>query len=191
MIHDLYYATSRTRKFEEVKEFTLAYDLKIRLNRVEIDIDEIQSLDQRAVALAKAKTAWNFVKKPVLIDDEGVFFEAYPLFPGTFSKYIAEALGYEGIFTLTACNNKASFNLTMVYMNGTEDLHVFEGKKEGTIVRPALDRADFSSSLTEIFKPQGSSKTYAELKGIKELENFSPRIIAFKKFLMWYQQHCG
>lgn len=186
MIHEIYYATSRTRKFEEVKEYTLSYEQTMHIVRANLDIDEIQTLDQKAVALDKAKKAWAIIKKPLLIDDEGVFFDAYPLFPGTFSKYIPHALGEDGIAKLLSENNKASFRLTMVYLENEESIQIFEGSTQGIIAK----KSDFPAphpALTGMFQPNGTHKTYAELLGIKEIELFSPRIEAFKKFVTWYK----
>src|SRR5690242_7385651 len=100
MTKTLYFVTTNAGKFEEVKKWINELDPSIDLIQVSLDIPEHQSLDVHKVALAKAIDAWNLVKKPLLIDDGGIYLEKYNKFPGTLSKFVADGIGIEGILTL-------------------------------------------------------------------------------------------
>ncbi len=187
MKNEIYYATGNAGKFEEVKAFFEQYEPTILVKQFPVDIEEIQSLDQKKIAIDKAKKAWALLQKPLLIDDSGIYFEGYNQFPGTFSKYIFQALGFDGIFKLVNENAKAAFILQMVYIDG-ERLETFEGHCAGTIVKPVEVATHPQLPLTAIFKPEGTDKTYAELRYTKEFVRFAFRQHALKNFLAWYKE---
>ena len=85
--------TNNAGKFEEVTDFFNRVPATFRVEQYAIDIDEIQSLDQKIVVLDKVRKAFNAVKQPLLLDDGGLFFAAYNQFPGTLSKFVFQGLG--------------------------------------------------------------------------------------------------
>jgi XTP/dITP diphosphohydrolase len=58
-----------------------------------LDLFELQTNDMLEVSRMKAIEAFKKVWWPVLVDDSGIYFDAYPDFPGVFSKYIFQSLG--------------------------------------------------------------------------------------------------
>lgn len=185
MKNEIYYVTGNAGKFEEVQKFFAMHETNIIVKQFDVDIEEIQTLDQKKIAVDKAHKAWNLLKKPLLLDDGGLFFERYNQFPGTMSKFIFHALGFEGIFKLVNEGDKAAFILQMVYIDGNI-LETFEGRCDGTIVKHVDVATHPQLPLTAIFKPDGSDKTYAELRHTPEFVNFAFRQRALKKFLEWY-----
>lgn len=183
---EIYYVTSNAGKFEEVKYYLERYAANIQIKQFDADIEEIQSLDQVAVTIDKVKKAFALLKKPVLVDDGGIFFDAYHQFPGTLSKFVFQGIGFEGIFKLVADNNKAAFILNLAYYDG-KNMEVFEGRCDGIIVQPKDFSAHPQLPFTAIFKPHGSDKTFAELRYTAEFEQYSFRQRALKKFLEWFQ----
>lgn len=187
MRNTIYYVTSNHGKFAEVKHYIEAYAPVIDIEQAAIDIPEIQSLDQKAVALDKAQKAYELIKKPILLDDGGIFLDAYHQFPGTLSKFVFQGIGFDGMFKLAEDNNKASFILQLVYTDGTAT-HLFEGRCDGEIVQPKDFSAHPQLPFTAIFKPHGSDKTLAELRDTPEFVKYSFRQQALGKFLAWYQE---
>lgn len=187
MQNEIYYATGNAGKFEEVKSFIEQYEAHIVIKQFDVDIEEIQSLDQKAIAIDKARKAFALLNKPVLVDDGGIFFDAYPLFPGTMSKFIFQAIGFEGLFKLAEENNKAAFILNLVYTDGNV-VESFEGRCDGIIVKPVDVDTHPQLPFTAIFKPNGSDKTFAELRGSPEFVKYSFRQRALKQFLEWYKK---
>jgi non-canonical purine NTP pyrophosphatase (RdgB/HAM1 family) len=183
----IYYVTNNAGKFEEVTDFFNRVPATFRVEQYAIDIDEIQSLDQKIVVLDKVKKAFSLVKQPLLLDDGGLFFAAYNQFPGTLSKYVFQGLGFKGLFKLIEEDNHASFILQLAYTDGAQT-QLFEGVCQGTIVMPE-DLSCYHPKLpfTAIFKPEGSDKTLAQLRYTKDFFRFSFRQQALKKFIDWYQ----
>ncbi|MEK7153184.1 MAG: non-canonical purine NTP pyrophosphatase, partial [Patescibacteria group bacterium] len=65
-----------------------------------IDLDEIQSLDLKAVAEHKVRQAYAILKRPVLVEDVGFTFEAMGRLPGPLIKWFLEELGVAGLCNL-------------------------------------------------------------------------------------------
>ena len=183
---EIYYVTGNPGKFDEVKRYLEAHEPTIDLIQFDADLPEPQTLDQRHIAKTKARAAWELLKKPLIVDDSGIFFDAYNHFPGTLTKFVHKGIGFDGIFTLTAKNNKATFRLTLAFCDGDDRLALFDGSCAGTIVKP---RAEAPPTLPwdAIFKPDGSDKTYAELRGTDGEDEYFYRIRAIKAFLSWYK----
>ena len=100
MKHEIYYATGNSGKFEEAQDCIKKHAPFIELKQLDVDIEEIQTLDQETIALDKARKAFKTVGKPVLVDDAGIFFDKYQNFPGTLSKFIFKTLCFDGVFKL-------------------------------------------------------------------------------------------
>lgn len=185
---ELHCATGNAGKFEEIKNYMDRYAPSFLLKQFSVDIEEIQSLDQKVVAIAKAKKAWEMLKKPLLIDDGGIFFEGYQQFPGTLSKYVLQGLGFEGLFKLVDDNHRAAFIMQMVYVD-ENNIELFEGRCDGVIVRPDKLTVHPHLPFISIFKPNGSDKTFAELRKTPEFEKYSFRYQALKQFVAWHTMH--
>ena len=183
----IYYATGNTGKFAEVKRYIQEFAPQIELKQLDNDFPEIQTMDQRAIALDKAKQAYAKINAPVLIDDSGIYFEKYKNFPGTLTKFIYHGIGYEGLLKL-AENSRATFLLYMLYTEKPGIHFLFEGKCEGKVVRPESFEARPGLPYDAIFLPDGSEKTYAQLRGTPQEHEFAYRLRAVKKFVEWYQQ---
>jgi XTP/dITP diphosphohydrolase len=183
----LYFATGNSGKFEEVKNYLEAYEPSIELLQYSEDIEEIQSLDQKKVAIDKAKKVWQRLKKPVLVDDSGIYLTKYNNFPGTLTKYVYQGIGFLGIQSLIDNeNNGAYFQLQLVYIYGDDAYEIFEGRCDGKIIRPSTVQAKHGLPWDLVFSPTGSTKTYSELYDSEEFYKYSYRIAALKKFLNWF-----
>lgn len=69
----------------------LSNALGIELDHHKLNLDEIQSTDPREVADHKARQAYDILKKPVLIEDVSLCFNALNGLPGTFVKFFIES----------------------------------------------------------------------------------------------------
>jgi XTP/dITP diphosphohydrolase len=185
MSNEIYYVTSNTGKFSEGADFFKKNSSEIVIKHYALDIDEIQSLDQKEVVCDKLKKAFAVVNKPLLLDDGGIFFSAYQRFPGTLSKFVFQGLGFKGLLKLVEDDNRAEFILQLAYTDGVRT-ELFEGKCEGRIVSPSDLASHPQLPFTAIFKPNGSDKTLAELRYTSEFIHYSFRQQALKKFVAWY-----
>lgn len=186
MKNKIYYVTNNAGKFEEARVFFDKNVSSFHIEQYAIDIDEIQSLDQEIVVLDKVQKAYNAVKQPLLLDDGGLFFAAYPQFPGTLSKFVFQGLGFKGLFKLVEEDNRASFLLQLAYTDGVQT-QLFQGECRGRIVKPEDLSSHPKLPFTAIFKPEGSDRTLAQLRYTDDFSRFSFRQQALKKFIGWYQ----
>ena len=67
-------------------EFLAKY-LGLVVAHQKIDLDEIQSLDLRAIAGHKARQAFEVIGSPVLVEDVGLTFKSLGNLPGSFIKW--------------------------------------------------------------------------------------------------------
>ena len=63
-MRNLVYVTGNPHK---AKHFAVMMDMEIK--HLDIDLDEIQSLELREIVEDKAKKAYELVKKPVIVED--------------------------------------------------------------------------------------------------------------------------
>jgi len=188
MRRTIYYATTNAGKFDEVKRYLSEHEPAIDLQQLDQDLPEIQSVDQKAIAVDKAEQAWKSLGKPVLVDDSGIYFDHYDNFPGTLSKFIFYGIGFEGLLKLTEDDNRATKRLYMVYKNSDQGHYVFEGICKGLIVRPKNFDSHPKLPYDAIFMPVGSDKTMALMRGTEEEKKYSYRLQALRKFLEFYKR---
>lgn len=190
VVTEIYYATGNQMKFDEAQEFFKKYLPHITLKQCDKDFDEIQTLDQKAVALHKAQQAWDYLRKPVLTEDAGVYFEKYHKFPGTLTKFIFKGIGYEGIFRLVDHNDPASFKFVLIFVYGPDQYHIFEASCHGKMIHTTqFERMYESAQFDPIFVPDSQTRTYDELRRAGLLEQYNYRAHGLKKFSEWFQQN--
>ncbi|MBX9830676.1 hypothetical protein K2X40_01865 [Candidatus Babeliales bacterium] len=185
MSFELYYVTGNAGKFEEVERFLSTYAPEIKLLQADVDLQEQQTDDQLAIALHKAQQAWDLLGKPLLVDDAGVYFDKYHKFPGTMTKFLYQGIGFDGIFKLVEHGDRARFFLYLIYVDGPTSFHTFEGECLGQVVKPAVFNAHPRLPFDDIFLPDGSDKTYVEMRHDDNFDLFAYRLHAVKKFVQW------
>ncbi len=183
-ITELYYVTGNPAKYEEAVAFFVKYLPHITLKQCDIDLQEIQTLDQKAIALAKARQAWDYLKKPVLVDDTGVYFDSYENFPGTMTKFIYKTLGLKGLFKLLETGERMSIRIVLVCMYDENEYSVIEEIINGTFDKThRLDLHRTEAPFDTVFIPDGVDETVEELRFNGKAEPFQYRMRALKKFV--------
>lgn len=186
MQHEIFYATGNDAKFETAKRFLAEKASFLKLTQIDLDLPELQILDQAEISRQKARAAWQQLKKPVLVDDAGIYFDAYPGFPGFMSKFIWQSLGIDGIFKLLDTNPKAHFSVFFTYCTGEDQLHCFEGTAHGTMIRPSftIDR-NSGKPYSYLLAPEGEEESFAQCS----LEDMAPnqqfRLNGLQAFADW------
>lgn len=189
MTNEIYFATGNQSKFKEIKTYIEKNVPGIIVKQFNADIPEIQTMDQREISINKALAAWEILKKPLIVDDAGIYFEKYHEFPGTMTKYIYEGIGFAGIKKLVNNGDKAFFRLYITYIDGPESFKIFEGKAEGVMQMPETFNGDPKLPYACMFIPNGSNKNYDQLRHTKEGEKYLYRIKALKAFINWYKSY--
>jgi XTP/dITP diphosphohydrolase len=174
---DLYFVSSNNHKYQEAKIILDSFGIK--LGFIKSTLQEIQSNSLKEIALYKAKDAFSKSKKPLIIEDDGIFINSLNGFPGPYSSYIFKTIGNKGILNLLKQNRKAKFVSIITYCN-KNILESFDAKIDGSISKSITGKG---WGYDPIFIPNNSQKTFAELNNKNEL---SHRYKALKKFSKWY-----
>ncbi len=127
-----------------------------------LDLDEIQSLDLHEIAEHKVRQAYQIVKQPVLVEDAALTFMAMGRLPGTFIKWFAEEIGYDGLMHLAGSlpSQRAHGTVCYAYYDG-QDLKFFDGEMHGHIASEARGSGGFG--FDPIFVNDGYDITRAQM----------------------------
>jgi len=174
---DLYFVSSNNHKYSEAKKILDSFG--INLGFLKSNLEEIQSNSLENIAMAKARDAFSKFKKPLIIEDDGLFIDSIQGFPGPYSSYIFKTIGNKGILNLLKNNRKATFLSIITYCD-KNSLESFDGKLNGKISKTKKGKG---WGFDPIFIPNNSKKTFAEINNKNEL---SHRYKALKKFSKWY-----
>ena len=177
---ELFFASSNTHKFEEVKRILSKIGLEINFSKV--TLEEIQSDSLGEIAKRKAIDAFSRVQKPLIIEDDGLFIDSLNGFPGPYSSYVYDTIGNKGLIRLLENNQSrnAKFVAIIAYCNGIDDVKLFESSISGKI---SLSIEDGGWGYDPIFIPDGETKTYAN---VYDKDNLSHRSASLKKFSSWF-----
>lgn len=148
------------------------------------DITEIKEQDGRKVVTAKAEAAFAVTQQPTLVDDSGIYFERYDNFPGTYSKFLYNCIGFDGIFKLVEEGDRAH-------------MHCFIGYIDAQLEKPMIFDAVYPGRLTTMLAPVNEDMPYAALfipDGAKtQMSTLSPqqrsndhRHLALQLFADWF-----
>ncbi len=174
---DLFFASSNNHKYQEAK--TILNSLGINLGFLKSNLEEVQSNSLNDIAMAKARGAFSKFKKPVIVEDDGLFIDSIDGFPGPYSSYVFKTIGNKGILNLLKNSRKARFVSIITYCDKAV-LQSFEGKLNGKISKTQKGKG---WGYDPIFIPSNSIKTFAEMNDKNKL---SHRYNALKKFSKWY-----
>lgn len=129
--------------------------------QMDLELDEIQSLDLSLIAKRKAEDAYRIIQKPLLTDDAGVYIYEWNGFPGPFVKYIESSGGAQLMLDMTKSlkDRSAYFVCAMAYHDG-KNIHVAEGRLEGKLSSQLQGEG---WGFNPIFIPEGYDQTMAQL----------------------------
>ncbi|WP_457613740.1 XTP/dITP diphosphatase [Methanocaldococcus sp.] len=174
----IYFATGNLNKIKEAK--IILKDLNVELERIDVSYPEIQgSLEE--VAEFGAKWVYNILKKPVIVEDSGFFVEVLNGFPGTYSKFVQETIGNEGILKLLEDkNNRNAYFKTVIGYCDENGVKLFRGVVKGQVSREIRSKG-YGFAYDSIFIPEGENRTFAEMT-TEEKSKISHRKRAFEEF---------
>lgn len=176
------FATSNIHKVLEGNEIGRKFGIEFK--QISVAYPEIRNKDVARVAENGARFAFNKIKKPLIVEDTGLFIDALNGFPGSFSAFVFRKIGNNGILRLmkNIGNRKAKFISAIAYfdLNGVK---IFKGLLKGTIAKNPKGTEGFG--YDPIFIPEKSRRTLAENFNLKN--KISHRKKAFEKFCRWYK----
>ncbi|WP_324664823.1 non-canonical purine NTP pyrophosphatase [Haloarcula sediminis] len=102
----------------KVREATAYLDDEV----VQFDFDypEMQADELGAVAAHGAREAYRAADGPVIVDDAGLFIDAFDGFPGPYSSYVEDKVGIERVWRMTEpeADHGAAFKTVIAYCDG-------------------------------------------------------------------------
>ena len=181
---DLFFVTSNRNKFEEARKALEEHSINLIIS--DINIPEKKYPTEKEVAIAKAYAAIKLLKAPLIVEDTGIYFEAYNNFPGPNAHIVFEGIGYEGILKLLEGKNRAAFfRTTITFIKPELNPISFTGECKGKISEKVSERVSFAYDA--LFMPENETRTFSEMKK-EEKEVFSHRRKAVEEFIKWYKE---
>jgi XTP/dITP diphosphohydrolase len=160
MLARIAYVTNNPHKARESS--SILRELGVEVEVVQVSTPEIQSDDITEVAKSRAEEAYKLLKRPVIVEDAGLFIDALNGFPGPYSSYVFKTIGVNGILKLMKGERRraATFKSVVVFHDGKR-MRVFVGQVRGRI---SFEPKGSSWGFDPIFEPKGlKGLTYAQL----------------------------
>ena len=179
-MQELYFLTSNDDKLKEVEAI-----LGLPINKISLDLNEIQTLEVAEVVKDKAKRAFEQIKKPVFIEDTGLYITALNGFPGALYKWVFKTIGNDGICQMLLGKNREAIAKTCVGLYDGQQMNLFMGEIRGTISEKPL--GTFGFGWDPIFIPSGFDQTFAEL-GLEIKNKVSMRRLALSRLKEFLEQ---
>lgn len=170
----VYFVTCNKGK---VKEFKQILEPEVKVEQVAIDYPELRSDYPEEIARLAAKQLADKLDKAVVVEDSGLFIKALNGFPGTSSAYIHKRIGLKGILKLMKGVKKREcmYMSAVGYCEPRKKAVSFLGVEKGKIASKI--RGSYGFGHDPIFIPEGSKKTYGEMKNVKEVKKFRRRAV--------------
>jgi len=184
----LQYVTTNPGKLREARRY-LGDET---IDSYDYDYPELQAPTLEPIAAAGARDAYREVGGPVIVDDAGLFIDAFEGFPGPYSSFVEQTIGVDRVWELAEplADRTASFRCVLAYCDGDPvddpvddgDLPVqcFTGVVDGEVVAP---RGSGGFGYDPIFEHDGA--TFAELTA-EDKNEVSHRGRALESFAAWY-----
>ena len=156
----------------------------IELEHIDLGYMEPQGTLEE-VAMFGAKYASRELNRPVIVEDAGLFIRALNDFPGTYSHYVQDTLGNQGILKLlnNVSDRYAEFRSVIGYCAPNSEPKIFLGKVSGEIA--VEERGNLGFAFDPLFYVPSLDKTFGELT-TDEKNRFSHRKNSLEKFIKWY-----
>ncbi|MEM2883409.1 MAG: non-canonical purine NTP pyrophosphatase, partial [Nitrososphaerales archaeon] len=125
------FVTSNINKAKEIGNVLSTYDISIVVSQIKKR--EIQSEDIGEIARESALYAYQTLKKPLFVEDAGLFVKILNGFPGPYSSFVYKTIGVDGVLKLMfgQSNREAEFISQIAYINEEGSLKLCRGSCEG------------------------------------------------------------
>ncbi len=169
------FVTSNENKLREAAKI-----LGVDLDRADLEVPEIQSLDFGEVAAAKARAAHEALgapSYPVIVDDSGLAIRAWGGFPGALTKWLMKSVGNAGLLKMLATEEDRSALAVCVVAvaESSGSVQVFRGVVRGEVSREPRGESGFG--FDPIFIREGETRTYAEMGEEKSADSHRARAL--------------
>ncbi len=171
----LYFISGNANKFREMSVLLADFELQ----QLDLDLDEIQSLDSQVVIEHKLEQAALHHDGEFIVDDTAYILNCLGSLPGPLVKWFIKGIGLEGIAELASRYDDQSVivRTTLGFRDANGHNHYVTGEVHGRIVPP---RGTNGHGFDPIFVPDGYDQTFAEL-GPEIKNRISMRAVAARE----------
>lgn len=169
----------------KVKEFKQILEPEIKVNHIKLSYPELRSDNPEEIARMSAEMLANKLKKTIVVEDSGLFIKALDDFPGTCSAYIHKRIGLKGIIKLMEGikDRNCFYKSAVAYCEPNKKPISFLGEEKGKVAEKI--RGNYGFGHDPIFIPEGSNKTYGEMKNCEEIKQFRRKaVLKLRKYLL-------
>lgn len=169
--------TNNESKFREISE--IAKEFNIELEWIKSDKVEIQSDNLEEISKISATLAYLTFRRPLIVDDSGLFIPALNNFPGPYTSYVKKTIDIKGILKLLEnIKDRSAYFMTVITFTDGKIIKSFSGIVKGWIANEMRGNKGFG--FDPIFIPEGEERTFAEMS-LEEKNKYSHRYKAFSK----------
>jgi len=173
MNNNIFFVTSNKNKLLEFNQI-----IGFNPNQISLDLPEIQEIDVEKVIKYKIHEAYKIIKKPVIVEDTGLYFNYFNGFPGALIKWLLKSLGNKKICNLLIGKNTKAYARTCYGYYDGRIFRSFLGEIKGSISISPKGKSSFG--WDPIFIPKGYTKSFAQMT-ISQKNAISMRKIALLK----------
>ncbi len=190
-MENLTYITGNYGKYIAVKEkFEL---LNIEIDYYKFDLEEPNINDIEIISKAKARQAYEILKKPIFVADTGFYIDDYPNnpgYPGAFVKRSGVSSNIEKLLeTMKDTNNRSCRFVDCLTFYDGEEYYTFYGISKGSLayIKRGNTLKKAKSNLWHVFIPNNCDKTLAEMTDEERINRDDDHTSATEEFIKWYQ----
>lgn len=177
-----YFVTSNKNKLREAQRI-----LGRSLEAVDLAIPEVQAVNGIDVIQDKAKYAYRKVREPVLVEDTGLYVNAWNGFPGALVKWLLLHVGRDEMCEMLGNKaDRSAYAQTIVCLYDGKNYRNFLGRIDGSIALKPRGKNNFG--WDSIFVPKGHKRTFAEMSET-EKDTISHRGQAFRKLKVYLNRN--
>lgn len=165
------FVTGNKRKVRDLELACKPY--KIKIEQLNLPVDEIQSDDPADISIKKAKQAYKLAGRPVVVHDGFWNILALRGFPGAFMSYVTKWLTAEDFLRLMEGKTDRTIlgTDTLAYNDGRRH-KVFSQDFQGTIIHEPRGKGFFS--VEQIIVLAGHTRTIAEIEDDQGESSMNP-----------------
>lgn len=180
----IFIVTTNRDKYEEISSVLGGYGIEAEQCEIELEEKE-ETLEE--IVRSKAGQAFAATGKPVIVDDTGIFFNAFDNFPGHRARRVYKELGYEGILEKLEGRKRSALFKSVIAYKDANVTKLFEGTLKGTIATNVRSAARKKFPYDAIFIPDGFDVALSEIPWNERLK-LSHRAQAARKFAEWFRR---
>ncbi|MFD1427481.1 non-canonical purine NTP pyrophosphatase [Kroppenstedtia sanguinis] len=181
------FATQNQGKLTEARQ--VLEPMGIQVDPLPLDLAEPDFGSVEEVTREKLRQVQAMGYQRGMVDDAGIFFNAYDGFPGILSKRVFQRIGYKGVMRLLEGESREAWFEGAVAVLWDGETAIFSGKTPGHLLK--ADPADLSPEpdfpFNPIFIPRGDERTLSQMSP-QERKKYSYRRKALEELASWLKQ---